>query len=280
MLSVERPVTVVNKLFWSSVRRMSSSSSVFTVRSPHVQYSPEEITALYHYQSTSVIGHEIIPVEENLLFKTQRKVPKLGLMLVGWGGNNGTTVTAGVLANKHKISWYTKDGLRQPDYFGSLTQASTIKIGLDVVGEPVFIPFSDLLPMVHPNDIVLGGWDISSLNLADAMVRAKVIDYDLQQKLYPHMAQMKPLPSAYFEDFIAANQGERADNVLSGSKQQQMETIRQNIKDFKATNALDKVIVLWTATTERYSDIISGVNDTADNLLGAIKVRPAFINNT
>ncbi len=35
-------------------------------------------------------------------------MPKTGLMLVGWGGNNGTTVTASILANKHNITWRTK----------------------------------------------------------------------------------------------------------------------------------------------------------------------------
>jgi myo-inositol-1-phosphate synthase len=34
---------------------------------------------------------------------------------------------------------------------------------------------------------------------------------------------------------------------------------------------LAKVIVLWTANTERYADVLPGVNDTADNLLKAIK---------
>jgi myo-inositol-1-phosphate synthase len=41
--------------------------------------------------------------------------------------------------------------------------------------------------------------------------------------------------------------------------------------DFKATNGLDKVIVLWTANTERYADIIEGVNDTSENLLRSIE---------
>lgn len=36
-------------------------------------------------------------------------------------------------------------------------------------------------------------------------------------------------------------------------------------------NSLDKVIVLWTANTERYADLIDGVNDTANNLLHAIE---------
>jgi myo-inositol-1-phosphate synthase len=36
----------------------------------------------------------------------------------------------------------------------------------------VYVPLHDVLPMVNPNDVVLGGWDISSMNLADAMARA------------------------------------------------------------------------------------------------------------
>ena len=32
----------------------------------------------------------------------------------------------------------------------------------------------------------------------------------------------------------------------------------------------NQVIVLWTANTERYCDVESGLNDTADNLLHSI----------
>ena len=38
------------------------------------------------------------------------KVPRLGMMLVGWGGNNGSTVTGAILANKLGLSWHTKEG--------------------------------------------------------------------------------------------------------------------------------------------------------------------------
>lgn len=40
---------------------------------------------------------------------------------------------------------------------------------------------------------------------------------------------------------------------------------------FCRENALDKVIVLWTANTERFSDVIVGLNDTAENLSLAIE---------
>jgi len=82
---------------------------------------------------------------------------------------------------------------------------------------------------------------------------------------------MVPLPSVYFPDFIAANQIDRADNVLSGTKEQQMHRLRKDIQQFKSKNGLDKVILLWTANTERFASVEEGVNDTASNLLASIK---------
>jgi myo-inositol-1-phosphate synthase len=149
--------------------------------------------------------------------------------------------------------------------------ASTVKLGCNSCGDAVYTPLRSLLPMIHPNDIIYGGWDINDMNLGDAMKRAKVLDYNLQTKLYPFMKDMKPLPSIYFPDYIAANQSERANNVLKGTKMEQMEKIRQDIRDFKKTHDLDNVIVLWTASTERYSDEIQGLNDTADSLLSSIE---------
>ncbi|CAI5492603.1 unnamed protein product [Closterium sp. Naga37s-1] len=190
-------------------------------------------------------------------------------MLVGWGGNNGSTLTAGVIANREGISWLTKDGIQVANYFGSVTQASTCRVG-SYKGEEIYVPFKSLLPMVDPNEVVFGGWDISSMNLADAMARAKVLDIDLQKQLYSHMKDMSPLPGIYDPDFIASNQEARANNVIKGSKKEQMLQIIQDIRKFKETSGVDSVVVLWTANTERYSDVLTGLNDTKENLFNAI----------
>ena len=87
--------------------------------------------------------------------------------------------------------------------------------------------------------------------------------------------------------FVASNQQARADNVITAAGaatdaasgtaagaaptyQQCVDRIRSDIEDFKSSRALDKVIVLWTANTERFSDVVPGVNDTADALLATI----------
>jgi myo-inositol-1-phosphate synthase len=194
-------------------------------------------------------------------------------MLVGMGGNNGTTLVATILANRHHIAWHTKSTIQRPNYIGSLLRASTIRLGLDATGKDVYAPLSDLLPMVHPNDLVLGGWDISGLPLDAAMKRAEVLEWDLQRQVAPYMKQLGvPLPSIYYPDYIAANQEERADNVIPGTnKALHLERIREDIREFKTANDLDQVVVFWTANTERYSEIIPGVNDTAEAILASIK---------
>ncbi|KIW98796.1 uncharacterized protein Z519_00459 [Cladophialophora bantiana CBS 173.52] len=256
-----------------------SPKDLFTVNSPNVTYTDDHIKSKYVYRTTAVTRsadgkYTATPKETVYDFKVDRKVPKVGVMLVGWGGNNGSTVTAGIIANRRGLVWDTREGSRAANYYGSVIMSSTIKLGADAqTNEEVNIPFHDVLPMVHPNDIVIGGWDISSMNIAAAMDRAQVLEPTLKAMVYKEMALMKPLPSIYYPDFIAANQEDRADNILPGSKASMahVDQIRADIRDFKAQNNLDKVIVLWTANTERYADIIPGVNDTAENLLKAIE---------
>ena len=47
----------------------------------------------------------------------------------------------------------------------------------------------------------------------------QVIDFELQRQLEPHMRDLQPLPGVFDPDFIAANQGARADHLVKGSKQ-------------------------------------------------------------
>lgn len=247
--------------------------------SPNVTYTDTEIRSKYTYRTTSVTrgadGKYVATPKETLYnFKVDRKIPKTGMMLVGWGGNNGTTVTAGIIANRRGLVWDTREGPRAANYYGSVLMGSTMKLGTDAhTNQDVNIPFHDVLPIVHPNDLVIGGWDISALDLAAAMDRAAVLEPTLKAQVKKEMGHMVPLPSIYYPDFIAANQEDRADNLIPGNKActAHVEKIRQDIREFKANNNLDKVIVQWTANTERYADILPGVNDTADNLLKAIE---------
>lgn len=67
-------------------------------------------------------------VREHII-ETSKRVPKLGVMLVGLGGNNGSTFVAGIMANKKKLSWETKQGQASANFYGSFTQSATVHAG-------------------------------------------------------------------------------------------------------------------------------------------------------
>lgn len=165
---------------------------------------------------------------------TEKRVPKLGVMLVGLGGNNGTTFVAGILANKKKLEWETRNGPVKANFYGSFTQSATCHVGFkldEATGrlEDVYRPVKDLLPMVDPCEFVVSGWDISSLNMYEATKRARVLEPHLIEQLKPELEKMVPLPSALNQDYIASNQADRTDNVLTGTNREVINKLREHI---------------------------------------------------
>ena len=188
------------------------------------------------------------------IIKTDSRAPTLGLMLIGLGGNNGSTLTAGLLAHKYNVSWESKRGVHTPNYYGSFTQCGTTKVGVQRLPnggiKDVYKPIKDFLPTVNPTDIEISGWDINGCNLFDAWKRAHVLEPDLINKLEENLRQIVPMKAAFNPDFIAANQSDRVDNALTGTNEEVITQIREDIKNWKERN--EKVIILWTANTEMF----------------------------
>lgn len=214
----------------------------------HVQTeSVETKQTTYIHSFNSIENGNVSPVKEVYHFELNQKVKRTGVMLVGWGGNNGTTFTAGILANRFHLKWNTKDGPREPDFLGSVTQHSKV-----LIAHNTYISMKQLLPMLDPTGLVLGGWDINNANLAEATKRACVLDYDLQVKLQPYLENMVPLPSIFYPSFLAHDLSSRANHLIeTRHKWQDLQMIRRDIQQFKQRHNLQQVIVMWTASTER-----------------------------
>jgi myo-inositol-1-phosphate synthase len=192
-------------------------------------------------------------------------IPKLGVMLVGWGGNNGTTFTAGIIANKRNLSWKTKTGTKKANYYGSMTQCVTTKVGMEIDPETnevkdVYKVIKDMIPLVDPNHLEITGWDISDLNLYESCYRAQVLEPTLIDQLKDDLEKLVPMKAVFNPNYIASNQSDRVTNIFTGTNKECIEKLRKDISEFKKT--VDKVIILWTANTEKnFEDI-----PTADKL--------------
>jgi hypothetical protein len=101
------------------MRPSTHFNNTFKVASDKVKYNDEHIESEYEYQTTVVEIQEgeavVKPVNKTYTFRTQRNVGRVGTMIVGLGGNNGTTVMAGIIANREGITWRTNKGVQTPN---------------------------------------------------------------------------------------------------------------------------------------------------------------------
>jgi myo-inositol-1-phosphate synthase len=185
---------------------------------------------------------------------TEPKKSKLGVMLVGMGGNNGSTFVSSILARQKNISWENKNGVHKVDFFGSLYEYGSVNIGYKN-NKPFTKLMRDMINILSPEDIIIDGWDISNDNLYDACRKNKVLDLNFINSLEKELKTIRPLPSIYYKDFIATNQSSRVNNskTLKNNKWGDLLQIKADIESFKIRHNIEKVVVMWTASTERFS---------------------------
>ena len=160
---------------------------------------------------------------------------KLGILLVGLGAVS-TTFVAGVEAIKR--------GLAKP--IGSLTQMGTIRLGKRTDNNVPRI--NNFVPLASLEDIVFAAWDIFPDNAFDAARKAGVLEKDLLNQVSEQLASLKPMPAVFEQNFVKRLHG---DNVKSGKNKMELaEQLIDDIARFKSDNGLDRLVMVWAASTE------------------------------
>lgn len=162
---------------------------------------------------------------------------KLGVLLIGLGAVS-TTVVAGVLA--------AVKGIARP--VGSLTQLGTIRLGQRI--EQRSPPIRDFVPLAKLDDLVFGAWDIFPDNAYDSAKNAGVLEPSLLEQLRPQLETLAPMPAVFEQRYVKRLQGP---NVKRGTDKRALaEQLRADIRNFADTHALERLVVLWCASTEAF----------------------------
>jgi myo-inositol-1-phosphate synthase len=162
---------------------------------------------------------------------------KLGIMLVGLGAVSTTTI-AGVLAIRR--------GLAKP--IGSLTQMGTIRLGKRTEANSPRI--KDFVPLANLDDVVFTGWDLFEDNAYEAAKTAGVLERDLLDQIKPELEAIAPLPAVFDRKYVKRLDGP---NVKKGtSKKDLAEQVRADIRNFKKTHNLARLVMVWCGSTEIY----------------------------
>ena len=162
---------------------------------------------------------------------------KLGVLTPGMGAVS-TTLMAGVEL--------VRQGAAVP--VGSLTQMGTIRLGKRT--ESRVPKIKDFIALAELKDIVFGGWDPYPDNAYEAAAKAGVLDHKHLGKAEKFLKTIKPMTAAFDQNFIKNLDGK---HVKKGkTKYDLAEQLRDDIRSFKKKNKLDRLVMVWCASTETF----------------------------
>ncbi|GAA4201775.1 inositol-3-phosphate synthase [Pedobacter jeongneungensis] len=162
---------------------------------------------------------------------------KLGILMPGLGAV-ATTMIAGVAA--------VKRGLSKP--IGSLTQMGTIRLGKRTEkNEP---KIKDFVPLANLEDLVFGGWDVYEDNVYEAALNARVLDANLLRDVREELQAIKPMRAAFDRNYVKNLDGKYVKDI--DNRYELALAVMEDIKNFKAENNCDRIVLVWCGSTEIY----------------------------
>jgi myo-inositol-1-phosphate synthase len=180
---------------------------------------------------------------------------KLGVLIVGMNGAVSTTFIAGTYA--------VRKGLGLP--VGSLTQLATIRIGKR--SDNNFPKIKEFLPLYDLDQIVFGGWDIREETALDGARTAQVLTENDLLKVKDEMDALRPMKAVFDKEWVKRLDGNWVKQAPT--KWDLMEMVRQDIRDFKAQNKCDEIVVIWIGSTEVFTpalDVHSSIEKFEEGL--------------
>jgi myo-inositol-1-phosphate synthase len=162
---------------------------------------------------------------------------KLGILTPGMGAV-ATTFMAGVEA--------VRTGLAEP--IGSLTQMGTIRLGKRTEHRSPAI--KDFVPLAGLNDIEFGGWDIFEDNAYEAAVKAGVLGREHTDPLKGFLSSIRPMSAVFSSKYVKKIDGP---NKKTGANWFELAgQLKADIERFKKEKNVDRVVMVWCASTEIY----------------------------
>ena len=162
---------------------------------------------------------------------------RLGILTPGLGAV-ATTFMAGVESIRR--------GRSKP--IGSLTQMATIRLGKRTDNRSPLI--KDFIPLASLDDIVFGAWDPIPDDALTAARKAGVLDERDLAPIAEFLQGITPMPAVFDNHYVTRINGA---NVKKGKNKRELgEALRKDIRDFKSKHGLDRLVVVWCASTEIY----------------------------
>lgn len=111
-----------------------------------------------------------------------------------------------------------------------------------------FPKIKNIVPLAGLDDLVFGGWDIFEENAYEAAKNAEVLTPADIDRVKDELSDIKPMKACFDQNFVKRLHGTWVKE--DATKWDQMMAVREDIRNFKAANKCDRVVVIWCASTE------------------------------
>ena len=181
---------------------------------------------------------------------------KLGVLVVGLGAVTTTFMTGVLMARK---------GLAKP--VGAMTQYDKIRVGKGA--DKKYLKYDEIVPMAKLDDIVFGAWDVYPENAFESAMNCQVLNEKDILPVKDELEQIVPMKAAFDKNYAKRLDG---NNVKTCKDRWDMtEQLREDIRNFKKEHGVNRVVVLWSASTEVYVPVNEDVHYSLATLEAAMK---------
>lgn len=181
---------------------------------------------------------------------------KLGVLVVGLGAVTTTFMTGVLMARK---------GLAKP--VGAMTQYDKVRVGKGA--DKKYLKYDEIVPMAKLDDIVFGAWDVYPENAFESAMHCQVLKEKDILPVKDELEKIVPMKAAFDKNFAKRLEG---NNVKDCKDRWDMtEQLREDIRNFKKETGVDRIVVLWSASTEVYVPVNEKIHYTLADLEAAMK---------
>ena len=152
---------------------------------------------------------------------------RLGVLIVGAGGAVASTVIAGVALMKRGLA--PKVGMVTETELGARLGVASL------------------------DGLVFGGWDLRADDLYTAAVREKIVPRHLLKEVEAELKEIKPCPGVVSPKFLKSITGKHV--VAARNFREEIELLSKDVKEFKAKNKLERVVIVNLTSTEKYCEV-------------------------
>jgi myo-inositol-1-phosphate synthase len=159
---------------------------------------------------------------------------RIGVAIIGVNGAVASTVIAGVELMKRGLV----------PRIGMVTERTDARIAESI---------TDLLDLAPLENLVFGGWDLKYANAYEGALQHKVLPEHVLEKVRPELERVRPWPAVFARSYCENIDGSNI--VAASTYREQLGTLERQLEAFKRDNALDRVVMVNLASTERFVEI-------------------------